>query len=103
MDESRPATTYREGFSVGCDGVGIDVLQFAGDTLFIEDPSMKNMETIKCIICCFELCFGLKVNFYFYESMLGGVGVQSRHLNLAAILNCDTMQMPWAPVIENIK
>ena len=53
---------YR-GFKVGNSGLSISHLQYADDTLFLGEPTMQNLWSLKTIIRCFELASGLKVNF----------------------------------------
>jgi len=49
---------------------------------------------LKVILHCFELAFGLKVNFS--KSRIGGVGVDHTVLQqYAAILNCEVMKNPF--------
>jgi len=52
-----------QGVKVGSNDIEINLLQFSDDTLFICENTVQNVMTIKCILRCFELVFGLKVNF----------------------------------------
>lgn len=60
--------------------VEVYVLQFADDTLFMGEASMQNVLTIKCILRCFELASGLKVNFL--KSCCVGLGVLEHELQI---------------------
>jgi len=70
------------------------MLQYIDDTLFSYKASLKNMFNIKIILKCFELAFGLKVNFL--NSRIYGVGVdQTSIFCFATILSCDVMKTPF--------
>ena len=51
------------GFSVGTNNVKISILQYADDTIFFGETSMKNVKAIKAILRTFELVSGFKINF----------------------------------------
>lgn len=55
------------------------MLQIADDTLFMCKANMKNVTVIKCILRCFKLVSGLKVNFL--KIKIGGLGVHEQNLN----------------------
>ena len=63
---------YR-GFSVGSNNVVISILQYADDTIFFGEASMRNVKTIKAILRTFELVSGLKINFV--KSSFGAFGM----------------------------
>ncbi|XP_057432258.1 uncharacterized protein LOC130725012 [Lotus japonicus] len=72
----------------------VSILQFADDTLFIGEATKENAFTLKCMLHCFELASGLKVNFF--KSSLIGITVEERDLQiLAAILNFKLMKLPF--------
>lgn len=72
----------------------IPILQFADDTLFLGEASMQNVILMKCVLRCFELASGLKVNFG--KSKLAGISVNDRFLSrVAAGLNCCRMDVPF--------
>ena len=51
---------------------------------------MKETITLKEILRCFELAFGLKVNFF--KSSFGGIHVDQNWINTnAKMVNCTTM------------
>src|ERR1044072_1274590 len=69
-----------KGVTVGSESqVEVSILQFADDTLFFEDASLQNVSTLKCILRCFELASGLRVNFH--KSSCGGVAVEDSVMN----------------------
>lgn len=77
------------GFTLGREGeVEISMLQFTDDTLFFGEVTTQNVVTLKCILRCFELASGLKVNFF--KSKLIGVAVEV-HLYL-------TLQVIFSPI-----
>lgn len=84
-----------KSFKVGR-GVGVDVelLQFADDALFIGEASIQNVLTLKCVLRCFELVSGMKVNFH--KSKLAGISIPPSVTNrFAALLNCRVMVVPF--------
>ncbi|XP_057419451.1 uncharacterized protein LOC130713677 [Lotus japonicus] len=83
------------GFAFGGDSeIGVSMLQFSDDTVFIRDATVQNVQTIKCVLRCFELISGLKVNFH--KSKLAGVAVDRHSLGqVAAILHCKIMSTPF--------
>ena len=82
------------GVKVGRNSIECYLLQFADDTLFMCEDSFDNIFAIKAILRCYELAFGLKVNFH--KSKLAGIGVDSFVLNTyAKTLNCNTMRIPF--------
>jgi len=44
--------------------VELCILQFADDTLLMCEDNFQNVLTIKTILSCYELAFGLKINFH---------------------------------------
>lgn len=53
-----------KGFKMGANGeLEVPILQFADDTLLMGEASLQNILSFKCILCCYELASGLKVNF----------------------------------------
>ncbi|CAL0333597.1 unnamed protein product [Lupinus luteus] len=60
---SAVAKNLFSGYLVGKDKVMVSHLHYADDTLLIGENSDKNIETLKCILHCFELSSGLKINF----------------------------------------
>nr|KYP54119.1 hypothetical protein KK1_000293 [Cajanus cajan] len=80
---------------------------------------MRNVVTIKCSLRCFELAYGLKVNFL--KSRFEAVGVHSEKLiKYANFLNCKLLPFSftylgipistnprkvetWKPIVEKIK
>ena len=58
-------------------------------------PQFKSVWTLKEILKCFELAFGLKVNYS--KSKVSGVGVNiGQTMIFASILNCDIMKTPFS-------
>ena len=72
------------------------MLQYADVTLFFCEANTKHVFNLKVILNCFELAFGLKVNFL--KSGIGGVGVdQSMVQHFATILKRGVF---WDGVLE---
>jgi len=62
---------------VGDSKVEVTLLQYANDTIFVGDMSTKNVVVVvKSILRCFQLIFGLKVNFH--KSRFCCIGVKTR-------------------------
>lgn len=74
------------GFTFGEDlGIDISMLQLSYDTIFVGDASIQNVQTLKCVLRCFELVSGLKVNFH--KRNVAGVAVAGGCLRqFAAVL-----------------
>lgn len=72
----------------------VSMVQFADDTLFMGDASLQNVMTLKCILRCFELASGLKVNFF--KSKPIGVAVGDQYLSsFARTLHCLIEATPF--------
>jgi hypothetical protein len=107
-----------EGINIGNVGPVISHLQFADITFIFSSDSLLSMQNIKCILLCFELVSGLKVNFY--KSSIVGVGITVYTYNFTAqLLRCKQDQLPfiylglpiggnfgrtmmWNPIVRNI-
>ena len=84
---------YR-GFSVGSNNVVISILQYADDTIFFREASMRNVKTIKAILRTFELVSGLKINFV--KSSFGAFGMSEQwKIEAANYLNCSLLTIPF--------
>jgi len=80
-----------ESIEVREERVNVSMLQYADDTLFICKASTQSVLTLKAILKCFELVYGLKVNYS--KSKVGGVGVNvNQTMVFASILNYDIMK-----------
>lgn len=109
-----------KGFGLGRNReVEISMVQFTDDTLFIGETSTQNVVTLKCILRCFELASGLKVNFF--KSKLIGVAMEDSCLRgFASVLHCTASYVPfkflgllvggnprrisfWEPVLSRVK
>jgi len=63
-----------DSLEVGSEKVKVNMLQYADDTIFFCAANVKSIFNIKATLNCFELAFGLKVNFM--KSKVGGLGVE---------------------------
>jgi hypothetical protein len=82
------------GFRVGNSDLVVSHLQYADDTLCIGEASVANLWSLKAILRGFEMCSGLKINFW--KSSLIGVNVSQDFLRVAsAFLNCRTCALPF--------
>ncbi|XP_058759359.1 uncharacterized protein LOC131632631 [Vicia villosa] len=62
----------------------VDVLQFADDTLIIEDGNWKHVWALKAVLRAFELVFGLGINYH--KSKLIGINTNRSFLEAASFL-----------------
>ena len=70
------------------------MLHFIDDTIFFSMIDIKNIMTIKCVLICFEIVSGLKVNYT--KSKLIGLRIQNNVLHrFSMILYCSTMEVPF--------
>jgi hypothetical protein len=82
------------GFRVGSSDLVVSHLQYADDTLCIGEASVMNLWSLKAILRGFEMCSGLKINFW--KSSLVGVNVSPDFLRVASVfLNCRTSSLPF--------
>ena len=91
----REAVTKKlySSYRVEREDVEINLLQYADDTIFWCETSLKNVLIIK-VLRCFEMVVGLKVNFQ--KSNFGVIGVEeSVGLRFAQILNCKLLLFPF--------
>ena len=49
---------------------GINMLQYADDTIFILQDDINSAHNLKCILCLFEQMSGLKINFQKSEVLM---------------------------------
>lgn len=74
--------------------VELSILQFADDALFIGKACIQNVIVLKCVLRCFELASGMKVNFH--KSKLAGISVREDvKVRFAALLHCRVMAIPF--------
>ena len=64
------------------------MLQFADDTLFMCEATFYNVITMKVILRCYELAFGLNIDFH--KSKLTGINVEKNTLVCYAIFKLNT-------------
>lgn len=82
------------GFKIGNSGLSVSPLQYVDDTLFLREPTMKNLWSLKTILRCFELASGLKINFS--KSNVFRINVSSEFLGVAVrFLHCIVGQLPF--------
>jgi len=91
-------------YLVGEEGVKVNLLQYVDDTIFIREVYFSNVVAIKCMLRCFELVFGFKVNFFKnnYGIISGDSGLIERYANF---LNCKLLSLPFVylgvPIVAN--
>jgi hypothetical protein len=83
-----------KGFQVGRSRVVVSHLQYADDTLCIEEATWENLWVLKAILRGFEMVSGLKVNFW--KSNILGVNVPIEFMQAAStFLNCRVGSVPF--------
>jgi len=83
-----------KGFKIKNDGMEISHLQYANDTLCIEEGSVDNLWTLKAMLRGFDMTSGLQVNFY--KSCLMGINVSSEFMTMSCgFLNCSEGMIPF--------
>ena len=81
-------------FLVGKKKIPVNMLQFADDTIFFEEPSMDNVTLIKAMLRSYEMVSGLRINFA--KSLFGAIGQSQNWCRSAAtLLNCGYLQLPF--------
>lgn len=109
---------FISGFRLGRhERVTISHLQFADDTMIFCDANKRQVGYLRCILRCFEVTSGLKINLA--KSELFKIGIECDIESLAWILGCKIGQLPssyirlslgasfkskviWDPMIERI-
>jgi len=82
------------GFKIGNFGLSVSPLQYADETLFLGEPTVENLWSLKTIMRCFELSLGLKINLS--KSNVFGVNVSSEFLGVAVrFLHCTVGLLPF--------
>ena len=92
----REATSknFFQSFLVGKNKVPVNILQYADDTIFFGEASMDNVKTVKAMLRCFEMAYGLRINFA--KSQFGAIGKSEDWcLSAAAFLNCALLNFPF--------
>jgi len=83
-----------KGIKVGTKEIEVNMLQYANDTLFLCEANTQNILGIKCILKCFELVVGLKINFI--KRKIGGLKVGEDIIQrYSEMFNCDVMHLPF--------
>jgi len=94
MMDSLITNNLFSGYKVCSDGsLSISHLQFADDTLILEERSWASVRAMRAVLHLFALMSGLKV--HFHKSELAGVNInQSWLLEATTILNCKVGGLP---------
>nr|KAJ0221007.1 hypothetical protein LSAT_V11C200075540 [Lactuca sativa] len=92
MEEGKEIGIF-EGIKLPNHGPSLSHLQYADDVIFLGSWSIENAKNLICILRCFELASGLKINMS--KSKIYGFGVQGCELELVArCLNCSIGSIP---------
>jgi hypothetical protein len=57
---------------------GVNMLQYADDTIFLLQDDVESAKNLKFILCTFEQMPGLKINFHKSELMLFGKAINKK-------------------------
>ncbi|GKV46080.1 hypothetical protein SLEP1_g53092 [Rubroshorea leprosula] len=83
-----------EGVKIGNGELKLAHLQFADDTLIMGKATKENIWVVKCIMRCFELVSGLKINYA--KSQLMSTNVEKEWTTeMAYLLNCKIGKIPF--------
>lgn len=74
-----------EGFEVGNEGMMVSHLQFADDTLMMYKNLVRQLRYQRCVIQCFEVVSGLRVNLWDLLMIYGG---------FSKVLGCQKGSLP---------
>ncbi|XP_058726397.1 uncharacterized protein LOC131597738 [Vicia villosa] len=98
---------------------GVDILQFADDTLLVGEGSWKQIWAIKVVLCAFEVVSGLGINYQ--KRKLIGINSNVHFLEAAShVLSCKLEEInfyflgipigfnprkesTWSPLVVNMK
>lgn len=118
MLERAVAVGMFEGFSTRNGGLMVSHLQFADDTIIFCDNSQRQIRLLRCVLHCFKVVSGLKLNLG--KSNLFSIGEVPNLDQLAADLECKQGSFPssylglplgvkykqkevWYPLVERKK
>jgi hypothetical protein len=83
------------GFSVGSrpsEAMKVSHLLFADDTLIFCEPKVEQIQNMRCLLLCFEVASGLKINLS--KSMIVLIGAVGNLEALSSILGCGVDSLP---------
>lgn len=83
---------YITGFKVGMGEIMVSHLQFVDDTMMFCDTDVTQLGYLRCILSCFEVVSGLKINLV--KSELFQVGEDCDIDSLTWILGCEIGCLP---------
>ena len=94
-----------KGIDITYGGLTISHLFYVDDALFVGEWSQSNLKNLACILQCFHVTSGLKVNCH--KSKVFGIGVSElESTNWANILGCVSGTLPFnyrgVPVGANV-
>ncbi|GJT17179.1 RNA-directed DNA polymerase, eukaryota, reverse transcriptase zinc-binding domain protein [Tanacetum coccineum] len=81
------------GASIGKDNMRVSHLIYADDVIFMGHWSRTNAHNLLCILRCFFLVFGLKINVH-KSSLLGVCVSEEDILDMANIIGCGAAKLP---------
>ncbi|GKA87761.1 putative RNA-directed DNA polymerase, eukaryota, reverse transcriptase zinc-binding domain protein [Tanacetum coccineum] len=83
-----------KGASIGRDNMSVSHLMYADDVIFFGEWSQVNTHNLLCMLHCFFLISGLKINVD--KSIVLGVGVSTEEVaQMASIIGCGVSKFPF--------
>ncbi|GKD72848.1 transposon TX1 uncharacterized, partial [Tanacetum coccineum] len=94
------------GVTVGKNNVLVSHLQYADDTIFFGEWNKENAKALMCILKCFKVVFGLRVNYN--KSKIYGIGINDEKMSdMVTWMGCDIGEFPFTylglPIGENMR
>ncbi|GKA50242.1 hypothetical protein Tco_0743315 [Tanacetum coccineum] len=82
-----------KGASIGWDNMNISHLMYAEDVIFFGQWSRINAHNLICMLCCFFLISGLKINVN--KSNVIGIGISDEEVScMASVIGCGVAKLP---------
>lgn len=78
-------------FEIGKNKIPISHLQFADDTVFLGEASLKNVRCLRGILRLFEMVSGLKVNFH--KSSIHAINLENQQVE---VLRCKIGKITYS-------
>ncbi|GKD64970.1 putative RNA-directed DNA polymerase, eukaryota, reverse transcriptase zinc-binding domain protein [Tanacetum coccineum] len=82
-----------KGASIGHGNINVSHLLYDDDAIFVGEWSHSNAYNLICLLRCFYMVSGLKINVH--KSKLSGVNVPNEDVsNMALVLGCEVAKLP---------
>ncbi|GJY65577.1 RNA-directed DNA polymerase, eukaryota, reverse transcriptase zinc-binding domain protein [Tanacetum coccineum] len=82
-----------KGASIGHGNINVSCLLYANDAIFVGEWSYSNAYNLICLLSCFYMVSGLKINVH--KNKLSGVNVPDEDVsNMSLVLGCGVAKLP---------